>query len=110
MLERILELVGTKHGAKKELTDALGLPSNLVTEWKQGRVKSYPKYAPQIADHYGVSMDWLSGKTDIKNTASNNADDARRNMLDAILNQLSDAGYEDVLWYARNRAEREQKK
>lgn len=66
MLERILELVGTKHGAKKELMDALQLPPNLVTEWKQGRVKSYPKYAAKIADYYDVSLDWLSGNTDDK--------------------------------------------
>lgn len=66
MLQRILELVGTKHGAGKELCDALGVKSNTVTEWKKGRMKSYTKYAPQIADYYGVSLDWLSGLTDDK--------------------------------------------
>lgn len=37
MLERILMLVGNKHGASKALADYLGTPSNLVTEWKKGR-------------------------------------------------------------------------
>ena len=64
MLERILSLVGAKHGAAIELCHALGIARNAVTEWKSGRVKSYRKYAPQIAAYYGVSLDWLSGATD----------------------------------------------
>lgn len=66
MLERILQLIGDRHGAAKELTEALGVRPNAVTEWKAGRNKSYPKYAPQIAAYYGVSLDWLSGVTDEK--------------------------------------------
>lgn len=69
MLKRILEIVPKKHGAKKELADAVGFPPNLLTEWKAGRNKSYPKYAPQIAEFYGVSLDWLSGATDEKKPA-----------------------------------------
>lgn len=66
MLQRILTLVGTKRGASKELCDALGVKPNSVTEWKKGRMKSYTKYAPQIAAYYGVSLDWLSGVSDEK--------------------------------------------
>lgn len=66
MLERILELVGDQHGAAKAFSDALGLKANVLTEWKKGRLKSYTKYAPQIADRYGVTLDWLSGKSDVK--------------------------------------------
>lgn len=66
MLQRILELVGEKHGAGKELCDALQIKPNMVTEWRKERVKSYTKYAPQIAEYYGVSLDWLSGLSDEK--------------------------------------------
>lgn len=66
MLTRILELIGSKHGAKKDLCDALGLKPNHVTEWEKGRNKSYPKYLPQIADYYNVSLDWLSGRSEQK--------------------------------------------
>lgn len=66
MLERILLSVGKKHGAKKELCDYLGLKANAVTEWEKGRNRGYTKYLPQIADYYGVSLDWLSGRSEQK--------------------------------------------
>ena len=43
MLKRMLELIGDKLGARKEMCDALGVKSNMVTEWEKGRNKSYPK-------------------------------------------------------------------
>ena len=66
MLSRILELIGTRHGAKKDLCLALNLKPNTATEWEKERSKSYRKYAPQIAEYYGVSLDWLSGNSDQK--------------------------------------------
>jgi transcriptional regulator with XRE-family HTH domain len=75
MLQRILELIPEKHGAKKELADSVGFPANLITDWKAGRNKSYPKYAARIADFYGVSLDWLSGKTDKKEKPTVISDD-----------------------------------
>lgn len=64
MLQRIISLIGPKHGETKKLADAIGVSANLVTDWKSERARSYPKYAPKIAEHYGVSLDWLSGLTD----------------------------------------------
>lgn len=66
MLKRIQELIGYKHGAKKELADYLGIHPNNVSSWFNGRSESYKKYAPQIADFYGVSLDYLAGSTDNK--------------------------------------------
>lgn len=66
MCKRIFELVGAKHGAIKELAAAINVSGNLISDWKAGRAKSYPRYAPQIAAYYGVSLDWLSGATDEK--------------------------------------------
>ena len=68
MLARIIELIGAKHGAAQELVRAIGCPKNAVTDWKAGRSRSYKEYAPQIADYYGVSLDWLSGLTDERTT------------------------------------------
>lgn len=66
MLERILELVGNKHGSSQELVRAIGATKNAVTEWKSGRSKSYKKYALQIAQFYDVSLDWLTGLSNQK--------------------------------------------
>lgn len=66
MLTRILELIGKKHGAQKELAAFLNISSNNITDWKSGKNKSYRLHLPKIAEFYGVSVDWLSGNTDLK--------------------------------------------
>lgn len=81
MLKRILELMGNKHGSAKDLANHLGVSPNRITDWKAGRVKSFPKYATQIADYYNVSLDWLSGKTDIKNAAPKRNDAIPSNLI-----------------------------
>lgn len=77
MLQRILDLVGNKHGSTKELADAIGISGNSITNWKNGHSTSYTKYAPQIAEYYGVSLDWLSGNSDVKEKLVTNKDDER---------------------------------
>lgn len=89
MLKRILELIGDKHGARKELCDALGVKSNMVTEWEKGRNKSYPKYAARIAEYYGVSLDWLCGLADEKNAPAANDGDKSIDMVIDLWEQLT---------------------
>lgn len=68
-LERIISLFPKNkdgkiiRGSSKELADYLGLPHNIVAEWKSGRNKSYKKYLHEIAAKYGVSVEWLKGET-----------------------------------------------
>lgn len=101
MLQRILDLVGTRHGSAKELADALGIRSNAVTEWKKGRNKSYPKYAPQIADYYGVSLDWLSGLSDDKGIKKEASPDEparpNRDRFQKMASQLTEEDYAVIL-------------
>lgn len=88
MLERVISLIPNKRGAKKELSDAIGIPANLLSEWAAGRNKSYTKYLPQIAGYYGVSLDWLSGLSDEKEykkiPAGEVTDEDRENALDIL--------------------------
>lgn len=69
-LERILSLLPVnesgkvKHGAKKALCDAIGAPPNIFSEWTSRGSKSYRNYLYDIARFYGVSVEWLLGKTD----------------------------------------------
>lgn len=44
-----------------ELTNHLGLSKNIFTDWKSGKNTSYMKYLPQIAEFFGVSVDYLIG-------------------------------------------------
>lgn len=94
MLNRLFQLIGTRHGAKKELADYLGIKSSVLTDWKSGKNKSYTKHAPQIAAYYGVSLDWLSGVTDDrgqKNTPAPQSEGSEtRKKIDSMLDSMSD--------------------
>jgi transcriptional regulator with XRE-family HTH domain len=94
MLQRIIELIGYKHGEKKKLADNLGISQNVFTSWFAGKSESYKKYAPIIADYFDVSVDYLSGKTDDKNKKSATLSDdgliPKRQNLVHLLTQLSD--------------------
>ena len=104
VLDRLIELIGNKHGAVKELATAIGVSGNLISDWKAGRAKSYMKYLPQIAGYYDVSLDWLSGLSDereYKNSPADvSIDEARKNAID-ILQGLSPEEIELVLAYSQ---------
>ena len=59
IIERVLVILKEKNLRQKDLTDYLGITPNAFTDWKSGRIKSYTKYLPQIAEFLGVSVDYL---------------------------------------------------
>lgn len=72
MLKRMLSLIPKKengkyvHGAKKEFCEAIGAPTNIVSEWEAGKTKSYRNYLYVVSAKYNVSVEWLKGETDEK--------------------------------------------
>jgi hypothetical protein len=81
MLQRILSLIPKKpdgkyvHGAKKEFCEKIGAPTNIVSEWEKGKTKSYRNYTYVIAAEYNVSVEWLTGESDVKEkTAAGSGD------------------------------------
>lgn len=80
-LDRIISLIPKKpngnfsHGAKKDFAVSIGFKSGeIISDWIAGRSKSYHNYLYQISDKYDVSVEWLQGKTDIKERAINLAE------------------------------------
>ncbi len=61
-LDNITKLLKINNKTQKDLTDFLGITKNSFTNWKSGHNKSYMKYLPQIADYFGVSVDYLMGR------------------------------------------------
>lgn len=59
VLDNIIFTLESQNKKQKELTDYLGITKNAFTDWKSGRIKSYMKYLPQIAEFLGVSVDYL---------------------------------------------------
>ena len=90
ILTRILECMGNKYGAGKELANYLGLSGNVITNWKNGSNHSYMKYLPQIAEFYDVSESYLLGKSDSK---------LRPAVLEEVQDILSDP---DIVMFARH--------
>ena len=100
MLQRVLELVGEHHGSGQDLVRAIGCRKNAVTDWRAGRSKSYTKYAPQIADYFSVSLDWLSGLTDERTKKTPSEDGAvntERAKAHAMLDSLSEESVAKVI-------------
>ncbi|MBO4422083.1 MAG: repressor LexA [Clostridia bacterium] len=58
-LQNILTLIGTKKGAQRRFTEALGLCPSTVGDWKSGKSRSYTKRLPQIASYFNISVDKL---------------------------------------------------
>ena len=63
IIQTILSLLQESGRKQKELTDFLGITQNAFTDWKSGRIKSYTKHLPRIAEFFGVSVDYLVGNT-----------------------------------------------
>ena len=69
MLERILSLIPHRpdgkfvHGAKKEFAEKLGIDNTTITQWINGKSKSYRNYLYQLSSLYNVSVEWLRGET-----------------------------------------------
>ena len=57
ILDRIIELL--RDDDQKKLTDYLHLKKTAFTDWKSGRSNSYRKYLIEIAEFFGVSIDYL---------------------------------------------------
>ena len=64
ILNRILTLLKENNKRQIDLTNHLGINKNAVTNWKIGDNASYKKYLPEIAEFFGVSVDYLAGKQD----------------------------------------------
>lgn len=73
-LDKICELLDQQGKKQKDLTDFLGISKNSFTDWKSGRIKSYTKHIPQIAEFLGVSTDYLLGTQ--KETPAADSDEA----------------------------------
>ena len=65
-LDKILSLLTEKGIQQKTFAENIGVTKHTITDWKNGRSKSYMKYIDKIADFFDVSADYLLEKTDAK--------------------------------------------
>ena len=59
--KRILALIDSNEPSDICFEAKMKLRAHTVAEWRQGTLKTYMNYLPQIAKEYKVSTDWLLG-------------------------------------------------
>ena len=67
-VERILDLIQSNNITAAKLTQEANLANGLITQWKKGLQKPSTDALVKIADYFGVSLDYLLGRTEEKNT------------------------------------------
>ena len=70
VIQNITDLLKEQNKTQKSLTVYLGITQNAFTDWKSGRIKSYNKHLPKIAEFFGVSVDYLLGNTNDRTVVS----------------------------------------
>ena len=73
-ITRIVQLIKKANLPEAAFGEALGMEKNTVNNWKAGRSKTYLKKIDSIADYFGVSVDYLLGRTDDPHPAISNDD------------------------------------
>lgn len=62
IIQRICEELERKGKKQIDLTNYLHISQNAMTDWKSGRIKSYMKYLPQIAEFLELPIETLTGQ------------------------------------------------
>lgn len=103
-LEMISLLLSQQNKKQKDLCAYLGISKNVFTDWKSGRNKSYMRHLPKIADFFGVSVDYLLGKTDVIAAPVNagyscDIDDIDQRYIDLLtqFSKLNDTGKQKAI-------------
>ena len=96
-LDKILYCLKSKGKNQKQLAEYLGISSNVITDWKSGRISSYDKYIVQIADFLNVSTDYLLGTEKKEYTTS---DEEIKFALFKGLEGVTDEMYDEVKQFA----------
>lgn len=67
--EKLCSLCSERNTTPTKLVTELGLSRGSVTNWKQGKIPHY-QTLQKLADYFGVSVDYLLGKTKQKEKPS----------------------------------------
>lgn len=64
--KRLKMLLHERGMTQKDLSVLLGVSSGMVSQYTAGRHFPEAKLLPVIADIFGVSVDWLGGRTTVR--------------------------------------------
>lgn len=90
---KLKELRKKSGYSQKELAELLGYAQNTISQWESGRRYIDREALIQLANFFGVSTDYLLGRTVDNDCAS----DPLRNRLLNIFNNLNDIGKKEAI-------------
>ena len=95
-LGRILIELEQRGISSTKFQKDLGLYGSAVSEWKNGKSKSYEKHLPKIAEYFGVSVDYLLGNTTFRTVdeAANDFEVTAEKAIADLTEWLEDNDYE----------------
>ncbi len=88
ILNNIIKELSIQSKKQKDLCEHLGVGKQAFSDWKSGKSNSYTKYLPQIADYFGVSVDYLLGKEET--VPASPLDDNKKELFDHIDRMTAD--------------------
>ena len=97
------ELCSNKGVSANAVAKELGIASGTVTAWKSGRVPHHGTLI-KIADYFGVSVDYLLGKTEQKEKPTakgGEPNDVLFNEAAALMERLSPEAQDEAMRYLR---------
>ena len=68
---RLRELRKEHHISAEELAKKLNVNKSTISRYETGKTEPYLPFVIKIANYFNVSLDWLSGITNIRNWQQN---------------------------------------
>jgi transcriptional regulator with XRE-family HTH domain len=65
-VKRIVELLSERGVSNKVFAEYLSIQPSMISDWKSGKTNSYNKYIGDISEFFGVSADYILGRTPIR--------------------------------------------
>ncbi len=100
--KRLRELRKAAHLTQKQLAEKMYVDQTSISFWETGKAR--PDFDKQIelAELFGVSLDYLRGKTDMKKASTLEQVDAKElQLLKDLVDQLTPDQQQELLRYGR---------
>ena len=85
-IDNVFSLMKERNVTPKEISEKTGISTGNISDWKSGRCAPKTEALIKIADYFGVSLDYLLGRTEEKN--ANKKGDASSDDLSEYLEEL----------------------
>lgn len=108
-MKRLRELRMQNSMSQKDFADIFHASQNTISQWENGTRKPSYEVAEEIASFFGVSVDYLLGKTDEPRTLDQQLEGIDFALFGEV-HELSDEEKQDILDYIRFKKQQKENK